>query len=238
MTDVTFGGQSKLCSSQQLGCERMASVAAHDALVSMIERRRSIRCFLGDPVAPEVLDRLLRTARRAPSGANLQPGSFIHIKGAVRACLSTVLSEAYRTGRTEPEDYTYFPDPMPPTLKRRQVTAAKALYEAVGIARHDQAARTAFFERNFRFFDAPVALIVTIDGRLGTGCYLDLGMALYGLMLAAAAEGIGSCAIGALASYPMAVQRCPIGRTESDLRQVGAEARRLTRKGVPEPANV
>jgi len=207
MSGSCLGESSTLRLSQQLGCERTALVDARAAPVSVIERRRSIRCFLEDPVAPEMLDRLFRTARRAPSGANLQPGSFVHVKGAARARLSAALSEAYRAGGTEPEDYTYFPDPMPPALKRRQVAAAKALYEAAGIARHDQAARTAFFERNFRFFDAPVALIVTMDGRLGTGCYMDLGMALYGLMLAAAGEGIGSCAIGALASYPSLVRR-------------------------------
>jgi nitroreductase len=184
----------------------MDPIISQDALASIIERRRSVRRFLDDPVAPQVLGRLLRAARRAPSGANLQPGSFIHVKGAARAHLSAALVEAYRRGQTEAEDYTYFPEPMPQSLKRRQVAMAKALYNVLGIAR-DQAARMAYFERNFHFFDAPIALVVTIDGRLGSGCYMDLGMCLYGLMLAAVAEGLGSCAIGALASYPSLVRR-------------------------------
>ena len=69
-------------------------------------------------------------------------------------------------------------------------------------AREDRAGRDRQFERNFRFFDAPVALLVTIDARLGSGCYMDLGMCLYGLMLAAQAQGVSTCAIGALAAYP------------------------------------
>jgi nitroreductase len=63
------------------------------------------------------------------------------------------------------------------------------------------------FERNFHFFDAPVALVVTIAHDLGSGCYMDLGMALYGLMLAAQAKGLSTCAIGAMASYPSVIRR-------------------------------
>jgi hypothetical protein len=108
----------------------------------------------------------------------------------------------------EVEDYSYFPDPMASVYRRRQVAAARALYGSLGIEREDRAARDAQFARNFCFFDAPLAMVVTIDRDMGTGCYMDLGMALYGLMLAAQAHGLGSCAIGALASYPALIRKC------------------------------
>ena len=92
-------------------------------------------------------------------------------------------------------------------LRKRQVASAQALYGALGVARDDRAGREAQFARNYRFFDAPVALVVTIDAHYGPGGYMDLGMTLYGLQLAAAAMGLGSCAIGALASYPATVRR-------------------------------
>jgi nitroreductase len=94
------------------------------------------------------------------------------------------------------------------TLRRRQVAAAQALYSSLGIARDDRAGRDRQFERNFRFFDAPVALVVTIAHGFGAAGYVDLGMALYGLMLAAQSRGLASCAIGALASYPELIGRC------------------------------
>jgi nitroreductase len=172
----------------------------------MLAQRRSVRRFLDRPVPPELAARLLLAARQAPSGGNLQPGHFIRVSGGARARLVDALCAAFREGAAEAEEYSYFPDPMPAALKRREVMAAKALYDALGIARHDHAARAAYFERNFRFFDAPLALVVTIDARMGAGCYMDLGMALYGLMLAAVAEGLGSCAIGALASHPQRVR--------------------------------
>ncbi|NVO08015.1 MAG: nitroreductase, partial [Rhodoferax sp.] len=92
-------------------------------------------------------------------------------------------------------------------LKRRQVAAARALYGALGIEREDRPGRDAQFARNFAFFDAPVALLVTIDRGFGSGGYMDLGMAIYGLMLAAQAQGLATCAIGAMASYPGLIRR-------------------------------
>lgn len=168
--------------------------------------RVSIRRYKPDGIADDVVAAMLSEARRAPSGANLQPGEFVRVDGAAREALSKALIRAYRAEVPAREDYSYFPVPMPMTLRRRQVAAAQALYGALGAEREDRAARQAQFERNFRFFEAPVALVVTIDARMGSGCYMDLGMCLYGVMLAATARGLGSCAIGALASYPQVVR--------------------------------
>ena len=175
---------------------------AADAFAALARARTSVRGFTDQPVPDALLRALLVSARLAPSGANLQPGSFIQVRGAVRDALSQAMSNAYRSGGAEAEDYSYFPDPMPGHLRRRQVAAARALYDSIGIAREDRAGRDQQFERNFRFFDAPVALVVTIERGLGSGSFMDLGMALYGLLLAAQSRGLASCAIGALASYP------------------------------------
>lgn len=153
-------------------------------------------------VPESMLHEVLIQARRAPSGANLQPGCFVQVRGSARDALSADLVQAWQQGGEEAEDYSYFPQPMSHTLRRRQVAAAQALYGALGVARDDRAGRDAQFERNFRFFDAPVALIVTMPHDMGSGCYMDLGMALYGLMLAAQDQGLATCAIGAMASFP------------------------------------
>ena len=166
-----------------------------------------MRAFLPDPVSDEVLHQVLQSARRAPSGANLQPGAFVQVRGLARERLSAELSAAFHSGAQEVEDYAYFPKPLPSVLRRRQVAAARALYGALGIAREDRSGRDGQFERNFRFFDAPVALLITIDRDFGSGGYMDLGMSIYGLMLAAKAQGLASCAIGAMASYPSLIRR-------------------------------
>lgn len=169
--------------------------------------RRSIRSFLPTAVPEQTLHELLITARQAPSGANLQPGSFIWVRGDVREALSNDLTQAWLQSQQETEDYDYFPKPMSHTLRRRQVQAAQALYGALGVARDDRAGRDAQFERNFRFFDAPVALIVVMEHGFGSGGYMDLGMTLYGLMLAAQAKGLSTCAVGAMASYPSLIRQ-------------------------------
>ncbi len=178
-----------------------------DAYTQLCSDRRSIRAFRPDAVPDELLLALLRSARQAPSGANLQPGSFLRVEGQARQRLTSALTQAFQNNQLEAEDYSYFPDPMASIYRRRQVAAARALYGALGIERDDRAARDAQFARNFCFFDAPVALLVTIERDMGTGCYMDLGMALYGLMLAAQAHGLASCAIGALASYPGLIRK-------------------------------
>jgi nitroreductase len=172
-----------------------------------IQDRRSTRAYLPTHVPEPVLHNVLTSARLAPSGANLQPGTFVWVRGEAREALTTNLVQAWRDGQQETEDYSYFPQPLPHTLRRRQVAAAQALYGAIGVARDDRAGRDGQFERNFHFFDAPVALIVTMPHDMGSGCYMDLGMTLYGLMLAAQAQGLATCAIGALASYPNLIRR-------------------------------
>ncbi|GAD21950.1 nitroreductase [Acidovorax sp. MR-S7] len=186
---------------------------AHDLLA---RERHSVRAFLPRAVPAELLEHLLAVARRAPSGANLQPGRFWAVEGAARERLCSALAQARRDGVPEQEDYGYFPRPMPLALRKRQVAAAQALYGAIGVARGDEAGRAAQFERNFRFFDAPVALVVTIDRDFGAGGFMDLGMCLHALMLAAQGHGLAGCAIGALASYP-AVVRSALGLAESEV---------------------
>ena len=178
-----------------------------DFFSQLANDRRSVRAYLPTPVSDGLLQEVVQQARLAPSGANLQPGVFVQVRGAVRQALSTELIDAWRHGREEVEDYSYFPTPMPHTLRRRQVAAAQALYGALGVARDDRVGRDVQFERNFGFFNAPVALIVTMTHGFGSGGYMDLGMTLYGLMLAAQSKGLATCAIGAMASYPNLIRQ-------------------------------
>ncbi len=91
---------------------------------------------------------------------------------------------------------------MGEALKAKQRAAGYALYAALGIAKRDLAGRRAQFDRNYAFFDAPVGIVVTIDRAMGKGCFMDLGMALMALQLAATDLGYGCCGIGgALANY-------------------------------------
>ena len=162
-------------------------------------QRRSVRGFLPAPVPEETIKDILRAARTAPSGANLQPGRFHVLTGSALALLSEELLNAIAKGQPEVSEYSYFPEKMNAALKSRQRAAGYALYQALGIERRDIAGRKAQFDLNYRFFNAPVGIVVTIDRDMGKGCFMDLGMSLMALMLAAQSRGLATCGVGALA---------------------------------------
>lgn len=172
-----------------------------------LAQRTSVRAYTSQPVEQALLTQLLKQARQAPSASNLQPGGFVQVCGEVRLALSIALAQAYLSGAPLDEDYVYCSEPLTGELQRRRVGAARALYDSLDIARSDRGAREAQFARNFSFFDAPVALVVTIERRFSSGAYLDLGLLLHALMIAAQAHGLATCAIGALASYPDIVRK-------------------------------
>lgn len=166
-----------------------------------LAQRRSVRGFLPDPLERGTVEAILTDARRAPSGANLQPGRFIALTGAPLRALSAKLAEAIAEGRPQVAEYSYFPKKMPPDLKARQRAAGYALYEALGIEKRDLEGRRRQFDLNYRFFDAPVGIVVTIDREMGKGCFMDLGMAIMALLASAEGRGLATCGLGAIAHY-------------------------------------
>lgn len=167
----------------------------------LIRQRRSVRAYLPDPVNRETIEAILVSARCAPSGANLQPGHFHVLVGQALLDLNEKLIAAVDDKRPIVSEYSYFPETLSAELKSRQHAAGFALYDALGIAKRDTAERRKQFNRNFRFFDAPVGMVVTIQRSMGKGCFMDLGMSLMNLQLSAVSHGLGSSGIGALANY-------------------------------------
>lgn len=184
--------QGRLCKSE--------CVMSH-CLDNLLNARRSVRAFTDEPVPKSALEHMLRAARRAPSGANLQPGGFHVLAGPALKNLTHAMQQAQETGMADAREYSYFPTPMPAKLKARQRAAGYRLYQALGIGRRDLAGRRMQFARNYAFFGAPVGIIVTIDRNMGKGCFMDLGMSLMALLLSAEDQGFGATGIGAIANY-------------------------------------
>ncbi|MFC6379311.1 nitroreductase [Tatumella terrea] len=175
-------------------------------LSELLTHRHSCRAFLDDPVPLSDIRHLLQAARRAPSGANLQPGMFHVYTGEPLAEMKAQLTLIAQQPPEE-ELYSYFPQPMPEFLKQRQRDAGYALYQALDIQKRDTEGRRRQFAANYRFFDAPVGIVVTLHRQMGAGCFMDLGMALMSFFLAAQELGYGTCGIGALANYGRAIHR-------------------------------
>ncbi|WP_163271425.1 nitroreductase [Chelativorans alearense] len=172
------------------------------AVDGAITSRRSVRAFLPDPVDEETIRDILRVASRAPSGTNMQPWKVYVTTGEAKARLAeAILSSGIRAEKVEWDEYKYYPDKFfEPYLSRRRAVGY-ALYSLLGIGRREVEKMRAQHDRNFVFFDAPVGMIFTIDRRLNKGSWVDHGMFLQSIMIAARARGLHTCPQAAFAPY-------------------------------------
>lgn len=166
-----------------------------------ITGRQSTRAYLSRPVPRELITRILATAGRAPSGTNAQPWHVWVLDGKAKEELSRDLHDRYM--RDEPGDWEYFyyiEKWREPYQARRRATGW-GLYGLLGIVKGDHAAMHAQHAQNFHFFGAPTGLIFTIDRDLGLGAWLDYGMFLQSLMVAAREHGLETCPQAAFCRY-------------------------------------
>lgn len=184
------------------------TVAAHNPVEMAIVSRRSVRAFLPEPVSRETVTHLLDVAARAPSGTNMQPWRAHVLAGAARDAFCEGMVAAYMAA--DPEDvteYPYYPSPLPEPWLARRRAIGWGLYGLLGIRRGEQEKMRAQQARNFRFFDAPVGLICTIDRRLMIGSWIDYGMFLQNICIAARGLGLDTCPQAIFSEHPRAVRR-------------------------------
>ncbi|MGE0282373.1 MAG: nitroreductase [Rhizobiaceae bacterium] len=167
-----------------------------------IGSRRSVRAFLPEPVDDATIRDILEVSSRAPSGTNMQPWKVYVAKGeTLKAISDAILNSGIRAEKIEWDEYKYYPDQFfEPYLTRRR-TVGFGLYNALGIGRREVERMRAQHDRNFVFFDAPVGMLFTIDRRLNQGSWVDLGMFLQNIMVAARGRGLHTCPQAAFAPY-------------------------------------
>lgn len=172
-----------------------------------ITGRRSIRAYLDKPVPRDVLDRVLTVAARAPSGSNIQPWKVYVLQGAAKDRLVATLTALQTAGDPGAREYNYYPvEWRDPYLARRRACGF-GLYKTLGIGRDDKTRMAEQHGRNFAFFGAPVGLMFTIDRDMEKGSWLDYGMFVQSVMLAARGEGLETCPQAAFAYFAPTVQR-------------------------------
>lgn len=169
-----------------------------------IMSRRSIRAFLPTPVPREDIEAILSVAARAPSGTNTQPWKVYVLTGAARERLSAEVLRAHNDpelARQHAEEYAYYPrEWRAPYIDRRRKVGWD-LYALLGLGRDNKAGMHAQHGRNYLFFDAPVGFVFTIDRIMEQGSWLDYGMFLQNIMIAARARGLDTCPQAAFTQY-------------------------------------
>lgn len=175
-----------------------------------IVRRRSVRAFLDTPVDLLMVKEILEVASRASSGTNTQPWRVHVLTGDAKTRLSDEIVDAFlnpEKAAQHHEEYDYYPKEwIEPFIGRRRKVGFD-LYGLLGLAKDDKAGMQQQHARNFRFFDAPVGLIFTIDRVMGRGSMLDYGMFMENIMISAVGHGLATCPQAAFNQFHKIIAR-------------------------------
>jgi nitroreductase len=181
--------------------------ASKPEVITAIRDRQSVRAFIEKDVPKELLTKILDTARFAPSGVNTQPWQVAVLGPKHRQVISQAIIEARDKQIPENPDYHYYPDEWFEPYKSRRKACGLALYSALDIQINETEKRKKQWYRNYSFFDAPLALIFYLDGRLCKGSWMDMGMFIQNVMICARAVGLETCPQAALAEYPNIIRK-------------------------------
>lgn len=175
-------------------------------IIEAIKARKGIRGYKSDPVPKAVLKEVLEIGTRAPSGMNTQPWEFTVIAGEVMENIKQANEEKFNSGEAPYPDVTRG-GAYTGKFKERQVAIGVQLFQLMNIAREDKDKRTEWTKRGFRFFDAPAAIIISIDASLSEEQAFDIGAVTQTIALAALDYGLGTCIHGQGASYPDVIRK-------------------------------
>jgi nitroreductase len=178
----------------------MTNSAAVSAVDHAITSRMSARAFTQQAVSRELITEILQVSSRAPSGTNTQPWKVYVLQGATRDALVDKVCAAHEAMRADPEvakqyteQYDYYPEKwVSPYIDRRRENGW-GLYGLLGIGKGDKDKMHGQHQRNYRFFDAPVGLMFTIDRVMGRGSLVDYGAFMQNIMVAARGRGLHTC---------------------------------------------
>ena len=179
-------------------------IGPHEVVDHAIATRQSMRAFLPTPIPRATIEQILAVSSRAPSGTNVQPWKVTVLTGAAKERLSNSILAVYNDSeqrKQHTEEYAYYPrNWVDPYLARRRKIGWD-LYGLLGIGREDKARMHEQHGRNYTFFDAPVGMIFTIDRILEQGSWLDFGMFLENIMVAARGRGLDTCPQAAFTQF-------------------------------------
>ena len=176
-------------------------------VIQAISQRASTRAFLARDVSRDTVDAVLDAARWAPSGVNTQPWHVMAVTGTTKHRIGEAIVAARADGAEPDPDYRYYPTRWSEPYKTRRFECGMALYGALDIQREDKQRRLEVWEANYRFFDAPVGLLFFLDRDLEQGSWVDMGMFIQNVMLAAIGHGLATCPQASLAEFPNLIRK-------------------------------
>jgi len=176
-------------------------------LVEAIKSRESIRGYKPTPVPKETLVEVLEIATRAPSAMNIQPWKFTILGGGILGELKEALQEKFLAGVEHHPDFPPLAH-LTGAYRGRQVELGKSLFQLMDIAREDKGKRVEWGAKMIRFFDAPNAIIISVDKEISDFLSIfSLGIISQTIALAAVDFGLGTCIEGGPVNYPEVIRQ-------------------------------
>ena len=170
-------------------------------------KRKSVRAYLDKEVPQSTIENIIELASNAPSGVNTQPWEVAIVTGESKQILQQKMEQAFRDKQSSCMQYQYYPKEWKTPFKERRKACGLQMYANLDIKREDKDKQIEQWAKNYRAFDAPVMLLFFMDKSLQTGSFLDYGMFLQGIMLAAIEAGLATCPQASLAEYPEIVKQ-------------------------------
>lgn len=174
--------------------------------IEVIKSRHCVRAFLDKPVPPELINQILEAARFAPSGVNTQPWKVAVVTGKSKQAISDAILALRAADQKPNPDYQYYPTEWIEPYSARRKACGLALYGALQIRKDEMEKRLEAWNNNYHFFGAPMGLFFFIEARMEKGSWLDMGMFIQNVMLAAIDVGLATCPQAAMAEYPRVVR--------------------------------
>jgi len=166
-------------------------------VLSAMRNRKSARAFTAEPVTRAEIEEIVICAGLAPSAINVQPWEYVVVYGDEKNRLARRLLKIHSERKVTCGPGTS--SPLPDKFAKRSRLASKAmkpLVEKPGLPMNR------FVEEgSCTFYGAPVAIIVTIDRIFPKVRYLDVGLSISYLLLAAEAKGLSTCPVGLVTAY-------------------------------------
>jgi len=185
------------------GSSGILSPTVTDAVLS----RNSTRSFAKKGVPRSQLLDILRLARYAPSGGNLQPW---HVHVLTGQKLDSLRQKVYHKSGENPagegSEYFIYPPALTDPYRARRSQCGKDLYGSLDIGRKDLSRKIHQVRQNFLFYGAPVGLVVVVDKQMNQPQFVDLGLFLGHLCLLARERGIDTCLQEAWALWPKTIR--------------------------------
>ncbi len=171
-----------------------------------IEIRKSTRAFIDKDVDVKLISKILEVASHASSGSNMQPWNVAVVSGSKLKSIKDNLLHSFLNGVKPKMDYQYYPLKWNEKYKQKRQECGYQLYSALNITKGSRK-KYEQWARNYIAYDAPIVLFFFIDDTMEIGAYIDYGIFLQSIMLAAIDYDLATCPQASLAEYPDIIRK-------------------------------